>query len=375
MGLTLKHEKIAAFRQEKGKLASSAFQYGGSTIMSLGSGHAIPYTSISIGGSITTTTDDSIEGQAHKDIPILSGITAPMDSWEGNLRYQGMDRLLYWMFGWERPGTSPVSLGGGYYSHLYELDRYETEFLPYRSDEQTAIDYHATDRKNRYSVLGLKLGSNDYRYPFLICSGFSFSSEASGILKWNAKGLAYREDRGNYNSAAWTFENDVAGSSLVIPHHNLVASIGPIGGSLSTIGLKSVSVNVDKPQYSEQDSMSGLYNGEPVLSGQYETTINLLIARHSVDTYLSYRDSGSELCLKLVWTSGSYVFALYFPSVKIGESSISEDDVARNPINLIAGKPSSNPFSSDITGHTLIQNGSIYCVTKNKNNVNEMRRE
>jgi len=375
MAESIKHEQIGAFRLMPGLQAGNSFVHNGSTILELGAGHAFPYTSMNPKGVSETAEDDSIEGLAFKDLPVQTGLSASVDAMEGKLRYHGLDSLLYWMFGWEKPGNSPVSLGGGYYKHLFELDRNETEFAAYRSDEQTAGDYNALDRKNRFAVLARKMGPNDHRYPFLICSGFGFSSEANGLLSWNAKGIASREDRGSYNSAAWTFGAGVAGSSLAIPHHNLSLALGP-SGSLVTLGVKSINISVDKPQFVDRDSQSGLVTSMPVLSGHYQVQAEIVLSKHSVDTYLAYRDSFQQCAMKAVWTYGSYEFGLYLPSLVISDTAPTGDDVARLPITFMAGKqPTSNPFTSEIGTNALLQNGPLFCITKNTNSTNEMRRE
>ena len=202
MATTKKLESIAALRLELGKaIGDTLWAYNGGTVISLGAGHAIPYTNISVNGKNDLFEDESIDAVAQKDVPVQTGIKAPLDSWEGNVRYVGMDRLLYWMFGYEDGGSSPQDLTGGIYSHLFELDKYERHLTSYRTAEQTDPAYASTDRKNRFAMLGVKKGTNDYRFPYLLCGGFGFSSSAGNPLTWNAKGQALKEERADYSSA------------------------------------------------------------------------------------------------------------------------------------------------------------------------------
>lgn len=377
MSITKKIEAVAAFRLEMGKGIGAtipSWSFGGNTVSALAAGHLIPILSAQHKGTVETFTDESIEGKAFRDLPVLSGKSAPVEGIEINMRYEGMDRLLYWALGYEDGGSSPQSLGGGYYSHLFELDRHEREDAPYRADEQTAGDYSQYDRKNRFAVFARKMGTNDYRYPFLLCSSFAFSSAAQESLKMTVGGVALREDRGDYGSSSWTPASLVAGSSKLIMHHHLTLSMG-IAGSLVEIGVKDLNVSGEIPLFIDRDSESGLLIAKPVMSGAYNVTISFTIARHSVDTYLKYRDDFQKCALKAEYESGDNLFGIYIPEGYLTEASVNEDDVARQPITFTTGKPSTNPFTTEIGDHDLIQNGSIFIMTKNTNSVNEMRRE
>lgn len=379
MSITQKKDSLAAFRLEIGKglgITYPAMSYGGNTVQALSAGHAIPH----IGGSFKSVQDviedDSIQNVAFKDTPVMGGLSGAIDELTDNCRYVGMDRLLYWMFGYEDGGSSPQSLGGGYYSHLFELDKHERHITPYRTEEQTAGDYASTDRKNRLAIIAVKRGTNDYRYPFAMCSGFGFSSKAGSAMMWKAKALAYREDRGSYNSASWTIPTGMDLSANMILHHHITVSLG-VPGALSTIAVTDFDCNVDIPLDKTQDTVSGLYPAEPVLAGPYAIQLGLTLTRHSSDTYAAWRDAGTELACKIVASSGSYGFEIYFPKLKITDTNISDDAVAKHPLTFASGPEpvAGNPFSSEVGSHDLIEKGNIFIITKNQNSTNEMRRE
>jgi hypothetical protein len=280
------------------------------------------------------------------------------------------------MMGYEDGGSSPQDLTGGIYSKLFELDMHERHITAYRTAEQTAVDYNALDRKNRLGNFGRKMGTNDFRYPFLLCNGFTFSSQAADFLKWTAKGLAYREDRGDYSSAAWTFPTGYVGSTNLIIHNHLTFSIKAVGGAYVELGIKSLSIECDIPLQKEQDSESSLFIMEPVLNGSYGMKLSFVVSRHSADTYLAYRDSHQECIVKAVYASGDYEMGFYFPSLVLPDATVSEDEVSNMPINCKLGyKPASNPFATEFGSLDLIQNGPMAIMCKNTNSVNEMRRE
>ena len=382
MADTKKVEQICAMRLEDGKLIGSAWGWNGSTIQSLGANNGMPYIEKSIKITPVHGTDDSIENEAFTDLPTQLGLEAPMDNIGGIVRYNTfMDKLLYWMLGYEDGGSSPVDAGGGYYTHLFELDKHERHFTAYRTAEQTAGDYDATDRKNRAATFAFKRGPNDHRYRHVMCSGFSFSSSADdGFIRWSASGIAPREDRGDYSSGSWTYPTEAVGSSMDALHRHTTVSIKEQGGSFTDLGVSAWEVGVEIPLKFERDTESGLYLTEPVLSGKYGITASITLTRHSVDTYLAYRDdwTSTKLCLKIVAATGSYQFGIYLPELRISDAFPSEEDVAKQPITFQTrpvDADTANIFATEIGTHALIQEGNIFIITKDKNSTNEMRRE
>jgi hypothetical protein len=374
MAITKKPLTLGALALERGlTIGDTAWAFGGSTILTLGAGNAFPFYEISGSAKSDLKDDDSIEGVAFKSLPVQSGLKAET-SLGIDWRYLGMDALLYWMFGYEDGGSSPVNRTGGIYSHLFELDSHERELAPYRTSEQTAGSYAATDRKNRYAMIAKKLGTQDHRWPFSLCKSFSFQSSAGSQLKATMKAQALREDRGSYNSGAWTIPAGVSGTDNEAMHHHLNFSIG-VAGALVDLAITDLNITCDIPLTVEQDSESGLYISEPVLNGKYDLKVSFTIARHSVDTYLAYRDSFTELAASAIWTKGTYEMGLYFPSLKMANANVSDDEIARQPVELVLGNMTgSNPFTSLISTHALKQNGPMFCMTKDTNSTNEMRR-
>lgn len=378
MATSRKVESVAAFRLEAGKQPGANTGWGGSaSAQTLGAGNAIAYTDFNPGGKVSTFQDDEIDGLGFQDLPVQTGKTAE-GSMGGYLRYQGLDALLYWMFGWERPGTSPVDLTGGYYHHLFELDRLDRHCAAYRAApaEQTAGDYNAADRKNRMATLAIKRGPNDHRYKNAMCKRFGITSRAGSVAQWSADFDAYAEERGDYSSANWTFGTGASGSSLLIPHHHFTVSIGP-AGALVAVGVVDFELSVDIPLNHQQDTTTGLYLAEPKGEGKYGVSLKMTLSRHSTDTYLAYRDSYTALCAKIVAASGSYAFGLLFPEIRIPAASLTADSVPNQTLEFVCERKTNaaTPFGTELAGQTIIQESPVLCQVKNQNDTNEMRRE
>jgi len=380
MGVTTKIESKMAMSLEAGKLmGSTGWGFNGNTIMSLGANDAFPYLTKNIKVNPQQQPDESIEGLAFEDLPVQVGLEAPMDSLEWNVRYDGMDKLWYWLMGYEDGGSSPEDLGGGYYRKCYELDSHERHFTAYRTAEQTAGDYNADDRKNRFGTFAFALGPNDYRYHHQLCSGFSIASTADdGMVKCTAKAMGPKEGRADYSSSSWTYATALQGSSNSVLHRHLTFSVKPSGGAYVELGVSNFNVEVEIPLSIKRDCESGLYIIEPTLAGQVSVSGSFVISRHSVDTYMGYRDSWQECVIKAVYTTGSYSWGLYFPSVVLSDASLTEEDVPTHPITFNCGKEpdvSSPVFSTELSSINLIQGGQMMILADNTNSTNEMRRE
>lgn len=381
MATTRKIEELAAIRMEIGKLAASAWAWNGATIISLGADNAFPYEEKNPKVNILTGTDNSIENAGFTDLPVQLGIEAPLDSFGGICKYDNMDKILYWMLGYEDGGTSPVALGGGYYEHLFELDPHERHFTAYRTAEQTAGDYDPTDRKNRAMTIAFKRGPNDHRYHHVMCTGFTFSSSSDdGFVRWSSKGISPSEGRDDYDSSTWTLPTTLQGSALDVLHRHCTVSLKPQAGSFVDLAVSDWEISVDIPLNMSRDTVSGLYLAEPVFEGKYTINASITLSRHSADTYLAYRDdwSGAKLAMKIVASTGSYSMEFYLPEMRISDTAPTGDDVPKQPITFQTGPvnaDTANIFATEIADSVLIQNGNFFVITNNTNSVNEMRRE
>jgi len=455
MADTKKVEAIMAVRLQPGKVQGATEVWGGSaSAQTLGAGNAFPYTDFSVVGNIEINHDDAIDGQAYKDVPNLVQLMVEGDI-GGYVRYEGMDRLHYWGFGFEDPGNSPqtacsftvsgisvdpavddvysnngseftiialnLSAGAGtiltkrtsgsnppessgtltrvsgsgdstisfsatssiYYAHLFELDSHERSNEPYRAsnpNEQTAGDYNSADRKNRMATIGIKRGPNDHRFRDAMCKRMAFSGSAGEAIKFSYGVVAYKEERGDYSSSSWTFPSNVAGSARRALVRQLTVSLKPVGGAWVDLAISDFDVTVDMPLQIIQDTESDKYLTEPVMEGFYSVDCNLTLARHSVDTYLGYRDELKQCAVK-IWAalgSANNEFRIYMPNLVVSDSEVTDDDVPQNTIKLASGPKDTgfDPFSLfERHGFTIVQNGPIYLITTNANSTNEMRRE
>jgi len=451
MAETKKTDRIAALRLEVGKNIAAAWAFNGSTIQTLGADHLIPYEELSVKGATETVDDGTIDGAAFMDLPVQVQKTAALDGFGSILKYDGLTRLFYWMFGFEDGLTSPrewrkftvsgvttppavgdkythpsdndrdyfvreVSLTAGagtlwlevfngttapsasgtltretgsgdatisfsavtvaFFLHIWEVDKHERNFLPYRTGENTAGDADADDRKNRFATIGVKEGPSDKRYVHTICKSFSITSKAGDLARWSASGIGAKEERGSFSSATWTAPAGTLGSALDVRHSDFTVKIGP-SGSLVAVGVSEFSIEVEIPIQVLQDTESGLFIAEPVLEGKYNVRGSITLSRHTVDTYLANRDAFDALALSLEAENNDFKFGLYLPDIRLVDTPVAEADVPTNPLTFVTGKEPAggNPFTTEIGGVVLFQKGPLFLLNRNKSAANEMRRE
>jgi len=257
------------------------------------------------------------------------------------------------------------------YEHLYELDAHERHLTDYRTAEQIS-GYAAGDKKNRMATLGIKLGTNDYRYRNAMCKGFSLKSQAGGFSEVAADFVAYDEERDDFSSADWTFDSGFNISDSIVAHHNWIVQVGESAAALVNLGVTNFELGVSIPLQVLQDTVSGTHIAEPVFEGKYDISCGLTVSRHTVDTYQDYRDAWTTVVARMAARSGYYMQEILVQEAKITDAGPDDGDVPSNTLKLETGYPASNQWSTWLTGNTLIQGGPIVMRWRNADSTNHM---
>jgi hypothetical protein len=257
-----------------------------------------------------------------------------------------------------------TSNSGKLYEHIFELSRSRHLVTP-DSDEQFS-SYVAGDKLSRMCTFGVKMATNDFRYPFAMCSRFSFNSEAGGFCSWDNDFIAYDEQRGDYGSASWTFPSGRVSPTYDMMHHHLHVEIGESESSLVSLGVTSLDFNVDIPLQVIQDTASGLYISEPVLSGFYGVDANFVLSRYSAETYQDLLDAWTSVVARIAGHQGFYMSEILIQEAKIDTAGPDDDNVAKEPLHLVCGSDgSSNNWSSWLYGRTPVQKGPAVIRVRN----------
>jgi len=107
MAETKKTDRIVALRLEPGKNISPNWTYNVTAPLTLGADHLLAYEELGVKGASETVEDGSIDGAAFMDLPRQVRKTGELDNIGSVLKYDGLTRLFYWLFGYEDGLTSP----------------------------------------------------------------------------------------------------------------------------------------------------------------------------------------------------------------------------------------------------------------------------
>ena len=93
------------------------------------------------------------------------------------------------------------------------------------------------------------------------------------------------------------------------------------GGDAFAIDSFEVNVNnnFSEHQFSTTDATvtSALYSHEFLRNGRRETTLSITMPRYTADTIFTWLNSGTALQADLIFTSGSYIFTILLPNIKV----------------------------------------------------------
>jgi hypothetical protein len=256
------------------------------------------------------------------------------------------------------------------YNHLYELDAHERHLSAYRTAEQIT-GYSSGDLKNRMATIGLAL-VNDMIYKNAMCSKWGISSSAGQVAKLMYDFVAHTELRGDYSSSGWTFPSGIITNTNRMSHDQFKVEVGESESTLVTLGVSDFDVSVEIPLNKIQDTISGLYLSEPVFEGQYNLGCNLTLSRHAANTYQDLMDAWTTVCVRISAIYGYYRFELLINAAKVKSPGASDDDVAKENLELIPYYTSTNNFATWLEGNTLIQNSPIILRVRDLSSTNQM---
>ena len=257
------------------------------------------------------------------------------------------------------------------YEHVYELDSRGRHFMDYDVDERVT-GWASGAKKNRMATIGIKMGTSDYRYKNAMCKSFGFRSNAGQMSEFFGDFIAYDEERGSYNSAAWTTPATRDGNDNVIIHHDLMVQLGSSAGSVVSLGATSVELGCQIPLIIDQDTLSGVHLTEPVLEGKYDISLGMTLSRHASATWQQYRDNWTKLVARIAANQGFLMSEYLFEELVISEAGPDESDVAREPLVMHAGYVGSSNWASHLAGNTLIHNGPMLLRVRNTSSANQM---
>jgi hypothetical protein len=264
-----------------------------------------------------------------------------------------------------------TSHSGLMYEHLYELDASGRRYRLYNAAEVAATGAAVTDKKNLMATLGKRMSNYDIRYANAMLKDFTIKTSSPGLQSIEGNFLAYKEERGSHNSAAWSLSDGLCDGQLVPTHfeHRFfigteanmsLDTTGAITG-LDELGMSNVDIKVAMPLQSLQDFVSGLSIAEPELEGKYDIGVTGTISRHTVSTYQGYRDNQTVVVGHLHSNQGWYMQEYMIKEATLPTAGPDESEIAQEPLDLKVGFVcgATSAFDDWLEGFTETQQSPI----------------
>lgn len=261
------------------------------------------------------------------------------------------------------------------YEHFFELDSIDRKLRDYTAAEiATLLDYNVGDKKNLMATIAKKMGSYDILYPNAMAKGWKYVCKPAAMTTWEVDLLAFEQQRGDFNSDDWTLKSSLADNANVPAHYQHTLEMGVNLAGLFEVCSTDVEVSCETAVQEVQTMCSGLHIAEPHLSGYYNMSLNVMIPRHSDQTYQTYRDGQTRLCAKLSANFGWYHTEMFIKRLALQKAGPNSDDIAAEPLEAKIGicPASENPFTDILLQSEVHESPLVYSVI-NLNPLNSMR--
>jgi len=361
----------AAFKKDRGLYGAGPViaypEVPGAT--DLAATHMIPFSSESMTMGVESLKNVSLVG-AGAQLPADRIKETVSGGVEGQLAYQGWERLMAIAMGFEPPDDSPATLAAGAYAHLLECDYDLQDRAWIATEDRTVNGWTANDRKARRGQIGFAKQVTDWVFNSVMVNKVTISGTGNpSEIKIAFELIGYDLYRGAYNSTNWTLP---AGSTALALFSQLVAKVGERAGgagSLTTFGPSSFEIGINNNlKGDDQTTTSGMHIVQPVRGGMQEITFKLEFPRYNSDltSLATWAELNTELAASLVFTgpqigaTGFYhTWELYMSSVraKIPASNITGAAPLTQAIEFEVHRPS---------GSDIFDAGSYHGITTKK---------
>jgi len=329
--------------------------------------HMIPFSSESMTKPVESLKNVSLVG-AGAQLPADRIKETVVGGVEGQLAYQGWERLMAIAMGFEPPDDSPATLAAGAYAHLFECD-YDLQDMAWVATEDRAVNgWGATDRKVRRGQIGFCKQVTDWVFNSVMVNKVTISGNPSEI-KIAFELIGYDLYRGAYNSANWTLP---AGSTALALFSQLVAKVGERAGgagALTTFAPSSFEISINNNlKGDDQTTTSGVHIVQPVRAGMQEIAFKLEFPRYNSDltSLAGWAELNTELAASLVFTGPQIAVTGFYHTWELYMSSV-RAKIPASPINGPAPLTQSIEFEVHRpSGSDIFDAGSYHAIVTKK---------
>jgi hypothetical protein len=380
-----------------------------------------PFLDFEKGVNVNYVEDNSIISNGFQDTPVQTGRYVEK-SGSMNLMYTGLNKILYWAFGFQNavisvcaftitePSVEPT--GGATYR-----DEDDNDFTFLRKEVFKSVTYYIfriDDTEVPTLATGdltKQAGTGDNTLSFTARSALMYEhlfeldaherhlaafrtaeqigAYAPGNLKnrmatigvrttvtdllyphamckrFGLKSSAGQLASVDYSSSNWTLPAAILSNNMNAVHHHMRFKVGESESSLSNLGITEVNLGAEIPLDLTQDTESGLYLAEPHLEGKYSISLDAKLSRYSAETYQTLRDADTPVVCKLEAQYGYYLFEIFFNRMKVVTAGPDSSNVTQEPLKFESCYSTSNAWPTSLYGNSLVQSSPVVCRVRN----------
>jgi hypothetical protein len=275
------------------------------------------------------------------------------------------------------------------YEHLYEISDDGRLFRPFSSAELTLLGNQATsdDIRTCMSSLAKKFPTYLMQFDNTKCYKFNFKWSPAKFTEVACNWLGYDQKRfkttdPEYGDVDFDMPCPMVEANNIFAHNQTRVEFGLHsemydGDNYTFYPVTDMSIDVEVPLQKQQDTESGLYLTDPVLSGQIAITAEATITHSKDEQFMDWRDNRTQLAMRISSVNGAYSQELLIKKLTINKSGPDMGDVSAEPLMLsVALTCGTHPFedwlSDDTNGNSEIMGSPLVLRVVNKNPYNEM---
>jgi hypothetical protein len=283
-----------------------------------------------------------------------------------------------------------LSFDADMYEHLYEVSNDGKIFRDFTTAEYTALGTQAVvdeDKRTCMATLVKKFPEYSYRFQNTKCYKFGYKWTPQKFTEITCNWLGYSQERirttdPEYSNIDYTMPCPTLESNNILAHNQSRLEIGLAdviytGENYTFQPFTDGTLDFEIPLDKVQDSESGLFLVDPVLSGSIKMMCNITLTRALDDTFQQYRDDRTNLSGRISSRKGFSSQEILIKKFTLPKAGPDNGDVAAEPldfsISLTCGTHAFDTWLKNDTGtNPEIMGSPVVKRVINKNPYNEM---
>ena len=276
------------------------------------------------------------------------------------------------------------------FEHTYEISDDGRAFRSFTAAELTLLGTQATsdDIRTCMASLAKKFPKYLMRFDNTKCYKFGFKWSPAKFTEVSTNWLGYEQARvkntetAEYNKVDFDMLCPMVEANNIYSHNQSRFEIGLAsaqynGNNFTYFPVTDMSVDVEIPLQKQQDTESGLFFSDPVLSGPITISAEATITHSKDEQFMDWRDNRTLLAARMSSVYGAYSQELLIKKFTLSQAGPDGSDVAAEPlklgVSLTCGTHAFDTWMKNSAGvNTEVMGSPIVLRVVNKNPYNEM---